>query len=33
VKYADLFVQLQRDARENKKGLWGMPKLKITVDF
>jgi micrococcal nuclease len=23
VKYADLFVKLQREAREAKKGLWG----------
>ncbi|MDQ0287606.1 micrococcal nuclease [Desulfofundulus luciae] len=24
VKYADLFVQLQREAREKKRGLWGL---------
>lgn len=23
VKYADLFVQMQREARENRRGLWG----------
>jgi micrococcal nuclease len=25
VKYADLFVNLQREARENKAGLWSLP--------
>jgi len=25
VKYADLFVKLQKEARENKKGLWKIP--------
>ena len=25
VKYAELFVKLQREAREHKMGLWGMP--------
>lgn len=25
VKYADLFVELQRNAREKKKGLWSVP--------
>lgn len=24
VAYADLFVKLQREARENKRGLWGI---------
>jgi endonuclease YncB( thermonuclease family) len=24
VKYADLFVNLQREARENKAGLWSL---------
>jgi micrococcal nuclease len=26
VKYADLFVKLEQDAREAAKGLWGIPK-------
>ncbi|MBP7056738.1 MAG: thermonuclease family protein, partial [Candidatus Omnitrophica bacterium] len=24
VKYAEKFVELQRNARDNRKGLWGM---------
>lgn len=28
VKYADLFVKLQREAREDKKGLWSLSEYK-----
>ena len=30
VKYADLFVKFQREAREQGKGLWGIAPLPAT---
>jgi len=31
VKYADLFTELQKEARENNKGLWAPEREKITT--